>query len=388
MKPSLSSAQLFFLLPLLWSCSVTAPQTNALALERLEPSQLSTVFTDLDNLDDLDRASLKEALAQSLTALRQKPATETLALGDRRVAITHIRESLTAFAALVESGENVAATLLRDFDLYRVPLPVLFTGYHEPTLHGSRVRTERFRYPIYRRPDDLVELAPAASGGGKQFGRSSNGQIVPYFSRAEIDGDGVLNGKQYELFWVDDQVSLFLLHVQGSGQVLLPNGSRVRLGYIASNGRPYTSIGKVLVDQGKLAPGEATTPAIRRYLQTHPDEQTALLFANARYIFFRVMADEGPRGSLGVPLTPGRSLAIDPRVYPIGALGLIRTKRPISGADGQVSWKAFSRFVLLQDTGAAITGRRRADIFWGADAEAEAGLMSQEGELFVVVKKR
>lgn len=382
---------------MLWSCSSTDQRTSALAqerqerqerLERLDPNQFATVLNDLDSLDDLDRVSLQAAITQSLTALRQKPATETLALGERRISIAHIRESLAAFAAVLESAEDLRTALLRDFDLYRVPVPMLFTGYHEPTLHGSRVRTDRFRYPVYRRPDDLVEMVPATSGGGKQFGRIVNGQALPYFSRAEIDGDGVLNGKQYELFWVDDPVSLFLLHVQGSGQVLLPNGARVRVGYVASNGRPYTSIGKVLVDQGKLPPGEATTPAIRRYLQTHPEEQNELLFANPRYIFFQVLADNGPRGSLGVPLTPGRSLAIDPRVYPIGALGLIRTKRPIPGADGQVSWKDFSRFVLLQDTGAAITGWRRADIFWGADAEAEAGLMSQEGAMFVIVKKR
>jgi membrane-bound lytic murein transglycosylase A len=273
--------------------------------------------------------------------------------------------------------------------LYRVSVPDLFTGYHEPLLFGSRTRTARFRYPLYRRPDDLVEVDAMTStaGGGKQFGRLANGQVAPYFSREDIDAKGVLNGKRYELLWVDDPVSLFFLHIQGSGQVMLPDGSRVRVGYAASNGRPYRSIGKVLLEQGKLGPGEATTQAIRRYLQAHPDEQNALLFANPRYIFFQFVSTEGPRGSLGVPLTPGRSVATDPSLYPAGALSFIRTKKPTVDAGGQVSWKAFSRFVLLQDTGAAITGWRRADLFWGADAEGEAGLMAQEGEMYLIVKR-
>jgi membrane-bound lytic murein transglycosylase A len=277
--------------------------------------------------------------------------------------------------------------LRRDFDLYQVSVPVLFTGYHEPLLHGSRVRTARFRYPIYRRPDDLVEMDATASAGEKQFGRMVNGQFAPYFSREDIDTKGVLDGRRYELLWVDDPVSLFFLHIQGSGQVILPDKSRVRVGYVASNGRPYRSIGKLLLEQGKLNPGEATTPAIRHYLLTHPTEQKDLLFANPRYIFFQLISNEGPRGSVGVPLTPGRSLATDPRIYPAGALGFMRAKRPIAGAGGQVSWKEFSRFVLFQDTGAAISGWRRADLFWGADAEDEAGLMAQEGDMFLVVKK-
>jgi membrane-bound lytic murein transglycosylase A len=213
-----------------------------------------------------------------------------------------------------------------------------------------------------------------------------NGQFLPYFSREKIDGDGVLHGKHYELLWVDDFISLFFLHIQGTGQVLLPDGTRTRVGYVASNGRPYTSIGKLLLEQGKLKPGEATTPAIRRFLQRYPTEQRALFFANARYIFFQFVSD-GPRGSLGAPLTAGRSLATDPRIYPAGAVGFIRTRVPVVDTRKQVSWQESSRFVLFQDAGAAITGWRRADIFWGADEEDEAGLMAQEGEMYLLVKK-
>jgi membrane-bound lytic murein transglycosylase A len=368
----------FFFLTFLCSCSYV----TRTPIEQLAPRELP-LFQD-----DLDRTSLQTAVQQSLAAFANKSGNEPLALAGQPVSVARVRESLHTFLSLVDKGDNLQTALSRDFAIYKVTPPVLFTGYHEPLLYGSRTRIERFRYPLYRRPDDLVEVeATSSPGGAKQFGRLVNGQFLPYFSREEIDGRGVLHGKHYELLWVDDLVSLFLLHVQGSGQIQLQDGTRLRVGYAASNGRPYKSIGKLLIEQGKLAPGEATTPAIRRYLQAHPADQKTVLFANPRYVFFEFAATEGPRGSLGVPLTPGRSLAIDPKIYPAGALGFLRTKRPIVEPNGQVSWKTFSRFVLLQDAGAAITGWRRADLFWGADAEDEAGLMAQEGELYLLMKK-
>jgi membrane-bound lytic murein transglycosylase A len=269
-------------------------------------------------------------------------------------------------------------------------MPVLFTGYYEPLLDGSLVRTERYRYPLYRRPDDLVEVElavfPSARTEEKLYGRVVNGRLVPYFSREEIDGKEVLADKHYELAWVDDPVARFFLHIQGSGQIQLPDGRRLRVGYAGTNGRPYQSIGKLLLDQGKLRHGEPSAPAIRRYLRTHPEERDAIFFHNPRYVFFQVTAD-GPRGNLGAPLIPGRSLATDPRVYPPGSLGFIRTRRPVVGPQEQVSWQEFSRFVLLQDSGAAITGWNRADLFWGSGDGIEAGYMAQEGALYLLMKK-
>jgi membrane-bound lytic murein transglycosylase A len=353
-------------------------------LERLEPAKFPLF------LDDLDRPSLQAAVTQSLTALRQRNGVETLTLGEERVSIAQVRGSLKAFLALLETETDLQSALKEGFDVYRVTSPVLFTGYHEPVLRGSLVRTERYRYPLYRRPDDLVEVDLSVflseRAGEKLYGRVVNGKLLPYFSRAEIDGQDALAGKQYELVWVDDPVARFFLHIQGSGQVQLPGGAPLRVGYAAANGRPYQSIGKILLNQGKLRPGEASTPAIRRYLEAHPAEQAAVFFQNPRYIFFQPVPD-GPRGSLGVPLTPGRSLAVDPKIYPAGALGFIRTRRPLIGPQEQVAWREFSRFVLFQDSGAAITGWGRADLFWGNDAETEAGSMAQEGELYLLVKK-
>ena len=320
--------------------------------------------------DDLDRMSLKTAVRQSLSALRKRDAAELVVFGNQQLPLGRLRDSLKAFLTLVETEPELGTALLRNFDIYRVTLPVLFTGYHEPIINGSLVRTGRYRYPLYRRPDDLPSL----------------GTSVPYFSRAEIDGRGILNGKGYELFWLDDPIERFFLHIQGSGQIRLPGESRIRVGYAADNGRPYQSIGRFLLDQGKLRSGEVSTPAIRRYLENHPHERDEILFRNPRYIFFKSVPN-GPVGSLGVPLTPGRSLATDPSIYPLGALAFIHAKKPTLNTENQITWQEFFRFVLLQDSGAAITGPSRADLFWGSAAEAEAGYMAQQGELYLLVKK-
>jgi membrane-bound lytic murein transglycosylase A len=352
------------------------------ALERLEPASLPAF------IDDLDRASLKTAVTQSLETLRQKDGAQSITFGNDRVPITRIRDGLVAFLTLLKTDAELRPALARDFAVYRVTASVLFTGYYEPVLAGSLVRTARYRYPLYRRPDDLVEVPSADHMGEKLYGRMVKQKLLPYFSRAEIDGQGVLAGKRYELVWLDDPVARFFLHIQGSGQIELPDGKRLRVGYAGTNGRPYQSIGKLLLAQGKLLPGESSAPAIRRYLYAHPEEQDLIFFDNPRYVFFQFTSD-GPRGSLGALLTAGRSVAIDPRIYPLGALGFIHSRKPIVGPHEHITWQEFSRFVLLQDSGAAIRNWGRADLFWGsgAEAEVEAGYMAQEGELYLLVKR-
>lgn len=341
-------------------------------------------------LDDLDRASLQTAIRHSLSALHKQNPSSTLAFGRERIPLTHVHASLETFLAILETEVELASRLTRELQLYRVTSPVLFTGYYEPVLNGNLTRTARYRYPLYRRPDDLIEidlaLFPSRCTREKVYGRIENGKLLPYFSRAEIDGRGVLEGKGYELVWVDDPVARFFLHLQGSGQIELMDGTRLRVGYTGTNGKPYTSIGSVLVQQGKLQSGHASAPAIQRYLYNHPAERDQLLFHNQRYTFFQFVPD-GPRGSLGIPLTPGRSLAVDPTVYPAGALAFIRTSKPIIDPNGRVTWHQFSRFVLLQDSGAAITGWNRADLFWESSTTTEAGYMAQKGELYLLLKK-
>jgi peptidoglycan lytic transglycosylase A len=323
--------------------------------------------------DDLDRSSLKAAVLQSVAALRQRDESQILAFGDQRISVSLLRESLETFAEMLDTEPDIGAALLQNFDIYRVTSPVLFTGYHEPVVNGSLVQTERYRYPLYRVPRDLP----------------SRGAATPYFSRAEIDGQGILKGKGNEIVWLDDPVERFFLHIQGSGQIRLPKGERIRVGYAGDNGRPYRSIGRYLLDQQLLSPGRASTQDIRRYLAAHAEERDTILFHNPRYIFFKTLpGPTGPVGSLGVPLTPGRSLAADPSIYPLGGLAFIHTKRPVWNARNQVTWKEFFRFVVLQDTGSAIRGPARADLFWGSAAETEAGAMAQRGEMYLLVKKQ
>lgn len=378
------SASLLFLLCFF---ALLFPTTDS----RAEPTLTLLSANQIPPLvDDLDRRSLKTVLQQSLSALEQKPGSQAFSFGQKQVSVDRVRNSLGAFLALLNRPGDLALEVRREFDLYRATTPVLFTGYHEPELQGSFIRTERYRYPLYRRPTDLVKVDVSQFTTQlfpqDVYGRVANGGLVPYFSRAQIDGQRMLAPQHKELVWLDDPVERFFLHIQGSGKIRLPDGTWFRVGYAASNGWPYRSIGKMLLSQGKLQSGEASAQGIRHYLRQHPAEQDQILFHNRRYIFFRVVS-AGPLGSLGVPLTPGRSIAIDPNWYPPGAVGFIRTTRPHLKENGQVSWQPFSRFVALQDRGAAITGPGRADIYWGSGPQPEAGLMAQRGELYIFLKK-
>ncbi len=344
---------------------VSNPHVGAAALESVSSESLP--FT----ADDLDHASLTTAIQQSLTALRKKSGTEMLALNGQQVSVSQVRDGLDLFLSLLQEHPDEAdlgPAIHQHFDVFQSSAPVLFTGYHEPILNGSLVRTKQYHYPLYRPPDPTVD------------------ETARSLAREEIDGENALAGKGYELLWLDDPIDRFFLHIQGSGLIRLPGGTYLRAGYAGDNGRPYQSIGKLLLESGKLQPGSTTTPAIREYLRSHPEERDAILFQNTRYIFFQLVPN-GPLGSLGVPLTPGRSLAVDPTIYPAGGLAFIHTKRPVVTEANHVTWKDFFRFVLLQDAGAAIKGPGRADLFWGSAAEAEAGLMSQRGELYLLVKK-
>lgn len=264
----------------------------------------------------------------------------------------------------------------------------LVTGYYEPILQGSRQPDERFRYPIYRRPDDLIQVElgdvyPELKGK-RVRGRLDGRRLVPYYTRGEIDsGAESLAGQ--EILWVDDPVALFFLHVQGSGRVRLPDGSLAAVGYADQNGRAYTSIGRVLVDRGAIPQDEVSLFSIREWLSAHPDQAPALLDTNQSYVFFelRKKPEENAVGSLNVPLTPLRSIAVDPRNITLGSPVWLDTTYPGEQA------KPLQRLVLAQDTGGAIKGYARADLFCGNGAEAErlAGEMKQDAKLFVLLPR-
>ena len=352
--------------------------------------------------DDLDRASLTRAVRKSLDYYARLPERTTYRLGAERFTVRDMKESLEAFLVIVETSDSPAAIERRvreTFDVYRASgsAPsgkVHFTGYYEPVLKGSLDRTDLHRYPIYRKPDDsvVVQLGKFRDKyrNERLVGRFENGELVPYFTREEIDGAGVLKNRRLEIAWFADPVDIFFLHIQGSGMVCLPDGVCFQVSYAQSNGRAYRSIGKLLIDSGKATRENLSMQGIKKYLREHPEEIEDILNYNESYVFFRKV-EEGPVGSIGVALTGGRSIATDQTIFPRGALAFVKTRKPVIEPGGDIrSWVPFSRFVLNQDTGGAITGPGRVDLFCGRGREAEitAGHLKEEGELYFLVMKK
>jgi membrane-bound lytic murein transglycosylase A len=261
----------------------------------------------------------------------------------------------------------------------------LITGYYEPLIRGSRKASAKYRYPIYGVPTDLLaielgELYPQLKGL-RLRGRLDGRTVVPYYDRGQIDmGVSSLSGR--EIAWTDDALDLFFLQVQGSGRVRFENGETLRIGYADQNGHPYRSIGKLLVDRGELTVEQASLQGIKSWARKNPDKVKQLLDYNASYVFFRELppSPDGPLGAMGVPLTPGRSVAIDPRTVPLGAPVFLATTFPSSD-------RTLARLMMAQDTGGAIKGGVRADFFWGFGEEAgrQAGRMRQQGRLWVLL---
>jgi len=264
----------------------------------------------------------------------------------------------------------------------------LITGYYEPLLRGARQRSAAFPVALYAPPDDLLaidlgDLYPELKGK-RVRGRVRGRKVVPYYTRAELAGQPSLKGK--ELLWVDNAVDAFFLEVQGSGRVQLTDGTTVRLAYADQNGQPYRSIGRYLVDQGQMTLDQASAQEIRRWVAAHPDRKQEVLNANPSVVFFREERiddpSQGPKGALGVPLTPGRSLAVDPNFVPLGAPVFLVTTQP--GTDTPLR-----RLMIAQDTGGAIRGINRGDLFWGFGAAAgeTAGKMKQQGSMWLLWPK-
>ena len=260
----------------------------------------------------------------------------------------------------------------------------LITGYYEPLLQGSLVADARYRYPLYQVPEELLvlkmsELFPELEGK-RVRGRVVGNKVVPYYSREEIDSsENPLAGQ--ELFWVDNAVDAFFLQIQGSGIVQLPDGTRRSVAYAQQNGHPYRAIGRDLIEQGEIPVEDISLFTIRDWLEANPTKAQDLMNLNPSYVFFNdagVATDEGPDGSLGVALTAERSVAVDRKVVPLGSPLWLETTLP----DG----KPYRRLVFAQDTGGAITGAVRADVFFGRGTRAEqlAGTMKQKGRVYLL----
>lgn len=396
MRRRIALIGLVLVLAALAGCRVSQappPKTDTVMI-RLEPSQ----WPDLG--DDLDPASLDQALDQSRVYLRRLPGTRSFKYGPDTYTARRLLASLDAFGRLYRSlgpGQALNHALAKNFILYKSvgrdgAGEVLCTGYYEPLLSGSLTRSDRFCWPAYQRPHDLIEVdlggfSPDLAGKTIK-GRLKGRRLVPYYTRREIDRQNALAGKDLELVWVDDPVALFFLHIQGSGRIRLPGGRVMRVGYAGANGRPYRSLGRRMIELELLNSEKMSMQAIRAWLAAHPDQAPDLLDHNESYVFFHRL-EGGPVGNINVPLTPGRSVALDHRILPKGALAWLQSRKPVVRSGQVVRWQEFSRFVLVQDTGGAIRGPGRLDLFFGHGQEAEtgAGRMKEPGRLFFLVMK-
>jgi membrane-bound lytic murein transglycosylase A len=344
-------------------------------------------FATLPATSDEDWLNAWPAFLQSCRALSRRDAwrevcAQTLAVDAR--SATAIRQFFGAYF----DAYRIVERRLQDGKEAETRTAGLVTGYYEPMLRGSRVRSEKYPVPLYRVPDDLliVDLASVYPELSKMRlrGKLQGRRVVPYPPRSEITDANPLAGS--ELVWVDDPIEAFFLQIQGSGRVQFENGEMVRVGYGDQNGHPYRSIGRWLVEQGELTLDQASMQGIKAWTARNPTRLKELLDRNPSYVFFRELPlgdpQAGPVGALGVALTPGYSLAADTRFVPVGAPVVLATTEPTTGA-------ALTRPMLVQDTGGAITGPLRFDFFWGYGAEAgeRAGRQRSEGSAWVLVPK-
>jgi membrane-bound lytic murein transglycosylase A len=354
----------------------------------LEPAS----FEDLPGWSQDDLSQALPALLRSCRRLLSRPSGEALNIADTA-------GTAGDWKAVCEAAARIPAGAARSFFESRFqPFEAsadgdpegLFTGYYEPLLHGSRTRSDRYRVPLYIRPPDLVTVDLGAFReelkGQKIAGRLEEGSLIPYPDRKAIES-GALAGRDLELVWVDDPIDAFFLQIQGSGRVRLEDGKEMRVGYAAQNGHPYFAIGRDLIERGALTKETVSMQSIRRWLEEHPDEADDVMARNASYVFFQELKGEGPLGAEGVALTPGRSLAVDLHHWPLGVPVWLDAEAP-SPNPGEPD-RPLRRLLVAQDTGGAIRGVVRGDVFWGHDEDAAeiAGRMKHRGRLWVLLPR-
>jgi len=354
-------------------------------------------FADLDGWQNDDMRPSIRAFARSCKAMLRRDDAKLVGPDDRMGTIGQWRNVCeTAVSLDVDSlrKEDARAFFQIDFKPYLTgnsdKPEGLFTGYYEPELRGRLTKGGKFQTPIYLKPDDMVsvDLGDFREDlkGTKLVGRLTGSNLKPYFDRAEIE-KGALSGRDLEMVWVDSAIDAFFLQIQGSGRVVLPDNSVLRVGYAATNGRPYFAIGRELIERGALTRETVSLQTIQKWLQDNPDEADGVMNTNASYVFFRPLQTDpndpnaGPLGSQGVALEPGRSLAVDRRFHAMGVPVWLETRDPMN-LD-----RKFNRLMIAQDTGGAIRGPVRGDVFFGPgdDAALFAGHMNRTGQKFVLL---
>jgi membrane-bound lytic murein transglycosylase A len=346
----------------------------------------------------MNRESLQQAVTANIEYLHSKNQEENITIADRTFPRARLIRSLEFFLQLLDNNPTAEKLnrLIRDnFDVFQATgtkginlrRKMLVTGYFQPVFEGSLKRKAPFLYPLYSTPPDLVQIQNSL--GEKSIGRMEGDKLVPYWTREEIELRQKAAG--LEIVWLKDPFDAFVLHVQGSGLIRLQDGSIRGIHYAAKNGRQYKSIGKHMVQTKRITLEEASLKTIREYLENHPLERDSILFHNPSYIFFNWSTSRGAIGNLGKELTAGRSVAVDQNCFPPGALGFLFTRKPIIHDNQKIQWNPLHRFVVVQDTGSAIRGPGRVDLFWGPGPEAgiKAGQMKEPGTLyFFILKER
>lgn len=327
------------------------------------------------------------ALERSCARLMRAPAERTVGTDTIPMTAGDWRDACGALLQATAGGD-LAQVLAAEFKPFLASNngaeEGLMTGYFEAELRGAAAPGPDFPHPIYRRPADhvIADLGAfdSALKGTRVIGRVEGGRFIPYPDRATLE-QSHLPGNGLELFWAADRIDVFLLQVQGSGRVVLPDGSVRRIGFDGHNGRPYKSIGRVLIDRGELQPHEASWSGIRNWIDRNPDKANGLLAENPRFIFFREIEGDGPIGAEGLALTPGRSLAVDRRFVPLGVPLWLDTTWPLEPD------RPLRRLMVAQDTGGAIKGPVRGDFFWGYGAPAlrQAGRMKSQGRYYLLL---
>lgn len=385
MRYSLKKFLFIVLVALLNGCVHTVSETSVKPLETF----VLVSSDDMDFIDDLDRESLEAAIERSIHFYEKAGRNKVFNINGQAMKAQEFKETLIAFRDILRRTDNQADFKKRiagEFHVYRLSGSddegsVLFTGYYEPLLEGSLERTAKFKYPLYSVPSDLIKQQ-------NQIGRMDGGKFVPYYSRREIDVEGVLQGRNLELVWVSDPLALFSLHIQGSGKIKLEDGNVLSVGFAQTNGRSFRSVTKFMLEGNRINSSQANYR--HDFLKGKSDREIFdTLSHNERYTFFRFLKKD-PVGSLGEPVTPGRTIATDPDFLPEGALAFIRLKKPVFDEEGKFKEKVqFSRFVFSQDKGAAIKGPGRIDLFcgFGEQAEYTAGMLKEKGTLYLLLKK-
>jgi membrane-bound lytic murein transglycosylase A len=369
---------------MLAACNTVPPKPDATTTAALPPLLRfeAASWESLPGWKEDDPAQAWPALLASCSAPRMDKAWSTFC---REAAQVSSRDAVAQRALLMSRLRAYRVVTESQDEKHERRDTGMITGYYEPMMKGARKRGGAYQTPLYAVPEDLVtvelgDLYPALKGE-RIRGRLQGRRVTPYPDRAQLADGKLLAGR--EIVWVDSAIDAFFVQIQGSGRVQMEDGSTMRLAFADVNGHPYRAIGRYLVERGELTVEQATAPGLRQWLAEHPERQNEVFNTNPSVVFFREEKPgnpaEGPKGSLAVPLTAERSLAIDPRLLPMGAPFFLVTTHPVTGAPLQ-------RLMLAQDTGGAIRGAIRADLFWGLGPAAgdAAGRMRHDGALWLL----